>query len=115
MQTSHFVSIRKLEANERMGLIVIFNRGVSIRSAVASDPSLAQSLLRACKWRLTSNFGQEKCGASRTLRASGQEIVENLRLEIFSLEILIGFTREVNRGFAIRNLDGSGRLAPASC
>jgi hypothetical protein len=35
MQTPHFVSIRKLEEVERMGLIAIFNRGVSIRNAVA--------------------------------------------------------------------------------
>jgi hypothetical protein len=32
-----FVSIRKLEEAERMGLIVISNRGVSIRNAVAGD------------------------------------------------------------------------------
>jgi hypothetical protein len=36
-----------------------------------------------------------------------------LRLEIFSSQILMAFTRKVNRGFAIRNLDGSDRVASA--
>jgi hypothetical protein len=59
-----FVSIRKLEGVERRGLIVISNRGVSIRSEVASNPSSAQCLLRACEWRVTGDFEGGKGGAS---------------------------------------------------
>jgi hypothetical protein len=46
-----FVPIRKLEADERMGLIAIFNRGVSIRKAVTGD-----------EWRVMSNLEGEKGG-----------------------------------------------------
>jgi hypothetical protein len=38
-----FVTIRKLEGIERIGLIVISNRGVTIRSAVASDKWVVMS------------------------------------------------------------------------
>jgi hypothetical protein len=45
MQNPHFVSIRKLEVVEMGRLIRSFNRGVSIRRAVASD-----------EWRVASRF-----------------------------------------------------------
>jgi hypothetical protein len=76
-----------------MGVIVIFNRGVSIRL-----------------WR--PEGGGLKLAESEGLR---QKTVENLRLGILRSQILIELTRKVNRGFAIRILDGSDRVASAIC
>ena len=61
MQNLRFVSIRKLEVVEMGRLIRSFNRGVSIRIWLSGIALLL-------------NVG-------RTLRASGQEIAEYLRLE----------------------------------
>jgi hypothetical protein len=86
-----FVTIRKMEGIERIGLIVISNRGVTIRF-----------------WKLIARGSKLKKSDN-----SARKIVENLRLEIFSLQILMAFTHKVNRGFAIRNLNGSDRGASA--
>jgi hypothetical protein len=48
MQNWHFVSIRKLEVVEMGRVIRIFNRGVSIRRAVASD-----------EWRVANRFAMK--------------------------------------------------------
>jgi hypothetical protein len=82
-----------LETDERMGVVVISNRGVSIRF-----------------WRVKS--GGSKLEETEHLE---RKSVENLRLGIFRSLILIGLTWKVNRGFAIRILDGSDRVASANC
>jgi hypothetical protein len=80
-QTARFVPIRKLEMAERMGLIAISNRGVSIRF-----------------WRLEARGSKlEKTENAR------QEIAIRSRLEISSMLIFVGLRPNLNRVFAIRN------------
>jgi hypothetical protein len=83
-QTARFVPIRKLEMAERMGLIAISNRGVSIRF-----------------WRLEARGSKlEKTENAR------QEIAIRSRLEISSMLISMSLRPNLNRVFAIRNFVG---------
>jgi hypothetical protein len=77
-QNPHFVSIRKLEIVEMERLIRIFNRGVSIRRAVASD-----------EWRVASRFVMKN---RRIFAIRKMEAIEN------AVVIWISNSR-----FAIRN------------
>ena len=77
-QNRHFVSIRKLEVVEKARFILSFNRGVSIRRAVASD-----------EWRVARRFVMKN---RRIFAIRKMEAIENTAVIWIS-----------NSRFAIRN------------